>query len=68
VITWSGNVPLRATLICGDKSQQRSGSNGLYLAVHAIAGACSVEVSEAQPISPDVVSYELELTYEAAAR
>jgi hypothetical protein len=66
VLTWSGNTPLRATLTCGGRSQQRSGTDGLYLAVHATVGSCSIDIAEVPPSSPDVVSYELELSYQTA--
>ena len=63
VITWSGSGTLHAQLVCGDRSQQRTAPAGLYLAVHAPPGVCSVSVSEA-PVVSTVFSYELELTYE----
>ena len=63
VITWSGSETLHAQLVCGARSQQRTASAGLYLAVHASSGVCSVTVSEL-PVVTTVISYELELTYE----
>lgn len=66
-VTWVNTTELEVTLRCGDRLRQRTAAGGIYLALDAAPGVCSASVAEVAPVSEDVVTYDLELTYQVAA-
>jgi hypothetical protein len=60
--TWSGTPTLTLEVTCGAATKSLSGSSGLYVAVDASAGSCSITLSEPAGVSV-AVSYTLTASY-----
>jgi hypothetical protein len=60
--SWSGTPTLTLEVSCGGSTKSLSGSTGLYVAVDAGAGSCTIMLSEPAGVSVSV-SYSLTASY-----
>jgi hypothetical protein len=65
-VSWSGDATLRVDLVCGPASTDQIAANGVFVAVDAPAGTCTLRISEAVETDA-VVTYTAFVTHGATS-